>query len=59
VTSLQVVSQAGTRCRLCPPWPSGVKVIDDAGQNVECAAEDFGRISFATRSGGKYRLEPK
>ncbi len=59
VTSLQVVSQAGTRCRLYSPWPSGVKVIDDAGQNVECAAEDFGRISFTTRSGGKYRLEPK
>ena len=59
VTSLQVVSQAGTRCRLYPPWPSGVKVIDDAGQNAECIVEDFGRVSFATRPGGKYRLKPR
>jgi alpha-L-fucosidase 2 len=59
VQSLQVVSQADARCRLYPPWPSGVKVIDDAGHEVQCIAEDFSRISFATRPGGTYRLEPR
>ena len=59
VQSLRIASESGGRCRLYPPWPSGVKVTDESGQPVACAAEDYGRVGFDTRAGGEYRLEPK
>lgn len=59
VTSLRVVSEAGGRCRLYPPWSSGAEVIDHGGRRIECVSEDYGRVSFATDPGGTYRLEPR
>jgi len=57
VTSLEIVSEKGSRCRLYPPWPSGVKVTDESGKLVDCETEDYGRISFPTQIGATYRLE--
>lgn len=59
VQSLQIRSERGARCQLYPPWPTGVKVTDETGQPVECVAEEFQRVGFATRAGGQYRVERK
>jgi hypothetical protein len=58
VQSLDIVSERGAGCRLYPPWPEGVQVLNEAGQTVECQAGEYGRISFATRPGGRYRASP-
>ena len=54
----RLVSERGARCRVYPPWPGGLKVLDEAGRAVECIQDEHGRAEFATRSGGKYRLGP-
>ena len=59
VQSLAIHSERGARCRLYPPWPGGLKVVDEAAQTVDCRAEEYERVSFATQPGGKYRLTPR
>jgi hypothetical protein len=34
-------------------------MVDEAGRAVECKAEEYGRVSFATQPGVKYRLMPR
>lgn len=58
VQALDILSERGARCHLYPPWPEGMKVIDQAGGAVTCAADDFGRVGFTTQPGGRYRLRP-
>jgi len=58
VASLEIFSEKGSRCRLYPPWPSGVKVTDESGKLVDYETEDYGRIAFPTQIGVSYRLEP-
>ena len=58
VQLLEILSERGARCQLYSPWPSGLEVLDSAGQSVKCAADQFSRIGFATQAGGKYRLRP-
>ncbi|MCR4413337.1 MAG: GH116 family glycosyl-hydrolase [Thermoguttaceae bacterium] len=58
VQSLDIVSQRGARCRLYSPWPEGAKVTDDAGSQVTCGADAYGRLEFATEAGKRYRLFP-
>jgi hypothetical protein len=58
VTRLEIVSEKGAPCRLYPPWPAGVTVTDESGAPVACVAEEYGRVGFPTRAGGRYRLEP-
>ena len=59
VQFLAIYSERGACCRLYPPWPAGVKVVNEAGEAVECVAEDYGRVSFVTQPGGIYRLMPR
>ncbi|MCX6922028.1 MAG: hypothetical protein NT154_02235 [Verrucomicrobia bacterium] len=58
VQSLSILSERGARCRVYPPWPEGLEVVDGAGQSVKYAVEQFGRVGFATQPGGKYQLRP-
>jgi alpha-L-fucosidase 2 len=59
VHTLTVRSERGARCRLYPPWPAGVRVLNEAGVAVECVAEEYGRASFATQPGGSYTVTPR
>jgi hypothetical protein len=58
VQSLDILSERGARCHLYPPWPGGMKVLDERGRAVECAPDDYGRPGFATRPGSRYHLTP-
>ena len=58
VQSLDILSERGARCHLYPPWPEGFKVLDETGQTVKCAPDEFGRVGFTTQPGGSYRLSP-
>jgi alpha-L-fucosidase 2 len=58
VDSLRIVSEQGATCRLYPPWSAGVKIRSSANQPVEWATDAYGRVAFATRPGGDYRVEP-
>jgi hypothetical protein len=58
VQSLDILSERGARCYLYPPWPEGMKVLDERGQTVESALDDYGRTGFATRAESRYRLTP-
>lgn len=58
VTSLEIFSERGARCRLYPPWPGGLVVLDATGQKIAPNAEAYGRVGFDTQAGGRYRFEP-
>ena len=58
VQSLDILSERGARCYLYPPWPEGIKVLDERGQTVESALDDYGRTGFDTCAGSRYRLTP-
>ncbi len=57
VTSLEIRSERGGRCRLYPPWAGGIRAVDEGGREVEVTAEPWGRAGFDARSGGAYRIE--
>jgi hypothetical protein len=59
VQSLEIRSERGALCHLYSPWPDGLEVLDGAGQTVKCAADQYGRIGFATQAGGNYQLRSK
>ena len=59
VTSLEVRSEKGGRCRLYPPWPGGIIVADGEGRPVEAAADAWERTGFDTRPGGFYRISKR
>ena len=56
VKSLDILSERGARCHVYSPWPEGIKVLDELGQTVESASDDYGRTEFGTRAGSRYRL---
>ncbi len=56
MTSAEIFSEVGGRCRLYPPWPEGFTVTDDKGQPVEVVAEPEGVFHFATQVGRTYKL---
>ena len=58
VTNLEIFSERGARCRLYPPWPGGLVVLNATGQKIAPSAEAYGRVGFDTQAGGRYRLEP-
>ena len=59
VTSLEIVSEKGSPCRLYPPWPSGANVTEAGGQAVSLTPIGDDRVEFATRPGVRYILARK
>ncbi len=57
VRTLTVTSEKGATCRLYPPWPKGVRVLDAAGRPVATKDAGHGRVSFATKPGAKYTVQ--
>lgn len=59
VASLEIFSEKGAPCRLYSPWPNGLRVVAQDGQEVSVVADPFGRPEFATRPGVRYAVSPK
>jgi hypothetical protein len=58
VTSLEIVSEKGTPCRLVTPWPGGVKVESASGESVPSTEWAPGISAFETKAGQTYRVLP-
>jgi hypothetical protein len=58
VTSLTVTSEKGAVCRIYPPWPGGLRVVDSKGRAVRAHEEVGGRRSFDTKAGETYSVAP-
>lgn len=58
VTSAEIFSEVGGRCRLYTPWAEGMTVTDvtDNNQQVTVVAEQEGVVHFETQSGHTYKL---
>ncbi len=58
VTSAEIFSEVGGRCRLYPLWAqAGVQVTDDSGQRVPVVEEaEGGVVYFETQAGHTYKL---
>ena len=58
VTELEVLSGKGGLCSLYVPWPTGMKVTSQAGQEIAISPLSDGRAVFPTDAGMKYSLRP-
>ena len=60
VANVEVVSEKGRDCTIVNPWPGKHPRVTEAGdgKSVHTVAGDDERFTFATRIGGRYRLEP-
>ena len=56
VTGLSVRSEKGTPCRIYPPTPGGIMVVDAANNKIPVKSDAYGRAEFATIPDGEYRV---
>jgi len=59
VTALSLRSEKGLPCAVYSPWPSGIRVTDNTGKEIDVAPDRYDRPSFATQPGAEYRLRPR
>jgi len=58
VTSLEILSERGGSCSVYVPWRTGMKVFDQAGQQIPSTPQGDGRAAFQTHAGKTYSLRP-
>ncbi|MBI3922674.1 MAG: hypothetical protein HY318_14730 [Armatimonadetes bacterium] len=56
VTELRIHSEKGESCWMYLPWPEGMSVVDDAGNETGVTTDEYGRASFSTDAGMTYVL---
>ena len=56
VQSVIVRSEKGSPCKLYPPCPKGIRVVESSGKEIPLSQDVYGRTEFATVSGGVYRI---
>jgi len=56
VRSLKIRSEKGAPCRIYPPRPDGIRVIDAANKEIPVTKDAYGRAEFATVPAGEYHV---
>lgn len=59
VTSFEVFSERGQPCRVYVPWETGMQVVDSTARIVNVIPQPEGFVTFATRPGIRYTLQPQ